>query len=127
MSPTTCLKLFDKPVLQLIRKQKKIYVILFLNWVGGAKLKSASNSLLVFMFVITNTMQKILKFDTVNTKDEKYFQKLGDRIKKLIEAKDVDQKSFAFDCEIGRTQLYMIENGKTNPRLLTLMKIADGL
>ena len=63
----------------------------------------------------------------MNTKDEKYFQKLGDRIKKLIEAKDVDQKSFAFDCEIGRTQLYMIENGKTNPRLLTLMKIADGL
>lgn len=63
----------------------------------------------------------------MNTKEEKYFQKLGDRIKKLREAKDVDQKSFAFDCEIGRTQLYMIENGKTNPRLLTLMKIADGL
>lgn len=63
----------------------------------------------------------------MNTKEEKYFQELGAKIKQLREEKDIDQKSFAFNCEIGRTQLYMIENGKTNPRLLTLMKIADGL
>lgn len=63
----------------------------------------------------------------MNTKESKYFQKLGARIKQLREEKGIDQKSFAFDCEIGRTQLYMIENGKTNPRLLTLMKIAEGL
>jgi transcriptional regulator with XRE-family HTH domain len=63
----------------------------------------------------------------VNTKEEKYFQKLGAKIKQLREEKGIDQKSFAFDCEIGRTQLYMIEKGRTNPRLLTLMKIADGL
>jgi transcriptional regulator with XRE-family HTH domain len=62
----------------------------------------------------------------VNTAEEKYFQKLGLKIKELREDKGFDQKSFAFDCEIGRTQLYMIENGKTNPRLLTLMKIAKG-
>ena len=63
----------------------------------------------------------------MNTKELKYFQKLGAKIKQLREEKGIDQKSFAFDCEIGRTQLYMIENGKTNPRLLTLMKIANGL
>ncbi|MEL6559164.1 MAG: helix-turn-helix transcriptional regulator [Bacteroidota bacterium] len=63
----------------------------------------------------------------MNTEEEKYFQKLGKRIKSLREQKGFDQKSFAFFCEIGRTQLYMIENGKTNPRLLTLMKIAEGL
>jgi len=63
----------------------------------------------------------------VNTKESKYFQKLGAKIKQLREEKEIDQKSFAFDCEIGRTQLYMIEKGRTNPRLLTLMKIADGL
>ena len=45
----------------------------------------------------------------------------------MREIKDFNQKAFAFDCEIGRTQLYMIENGKTNPRLLTLIKIAEGL
>lgn len=66
-------------------------------------------------------------FGIVNKKEEEYFQKLGARIKQLREEKGLDQKAFAFDCEIGRTQLYMIENGKTNPRLLTLMKIAGGL
>ena len=63
----------------------------------------------------------------MNTKESKYFQKLGAKIKQLREEKEIDQKSFAFDCEIGRTQLYMIEKGRTNPRLLTLMKIANGL
>lgn len=63
----------------------------------------------------------------MNTKEKKYLQKLGVRIKNLRKSKGIDQKSFAFDCEIGRTQLYMIENGKTNPRLITLKKISDGL
>ncbi len=66
-------------------------------------------------------------FGIVNKKEEKYFQKLGARIKQLREERGLDQKAFAFDCEIGRTQLYMIENGKTNPRLLTLIKISNGL
>ena len=66
-------------------------------------------------------------FGIVNKKEIGYFQKLGARIKQLREEKGIDQKAFAFECEIGRTQLHMIENGKTNPRLLTLMKIAKGL
>jgi len=72
-------------------------------------------------------MNNLSKFGIVNTKEEKYFQKLGAKIKQLREEKEIDQKSFAFDCDIGRTQLYMIEKGRTNPRLLTLIKIADGL
>ena len=63
----------------------------------------------------------------MNTKEEKYFKKLGDKIKILREEKGLDQKTFAFECEISRTQLHMIESGKTNPRLLTLMKIANTL
>ncbi|MCL6219691.1 helix-turn-helix domain-containing protein [Zunongwangia pacifica] len=63
----------------------------------------------------------------MNTKEQQYFEKLGAKIKQLREEKGLDQKAFAFDCELGRTQLYMIENGKTNPRLLTLIKIARGL
>lgn len=63
----------------------------------------------------------------VNTKETKYLKKLGLKIKALRENNHIDQKALAFDCEISRTQLYMIENGKTNPKLLTLMKIAEGL
>ena len=72
-------------------------------------------------------MNNLLKFGIVNTKGSEYLKKLGAKIKRLREEKDVDQKSFAFDCEIGRTQLYMIEKGRTNPRLFTLIKIASGL
>ena len=63
----------------------------------------------------------------MNTEEQQYLEKLGSKIKTLREAKGFDQKAFAFECGIGRTQLYMIENGKTNPRLLTLLKIAQGL
>ena len=63
----------------------------------------------------------------MSTKEEKYFRKLGEKIKQLREEKNLDQKAFAFDCEISRTQLHMIENGKTNPRLLTLIKITNAL
>ena len=63
----------------------------------------------------------------LNKEESAYFQKLGARIKSLREEKGLDQKAFAFECEIGRTQLHMIEKGKTNPRLLTLMKTAKGL
>lgn len=66
-------------------------------------------------------------FAIVNKKETEFFQKLGAHIKQLREEKGLDQKTFAFECEIGRTQLHMIENGKTNPRLLTLMKVAKGL
>ena len=72
-------------------------------------------------------MNNLSKFGIVNTKEAKYIRDLGKKIKRLREEKEIDQKSFAFDCEIGRTQLYMIEKGRTNPRLLTLMKIAKGL
>ena len=63
----------------------------------------------------------------MNIEEEKYFKNLGDCIRRLRELKGLDQKPFANQCGISRTQLYMIENGKTNPRLLTLLKIADGL
>lgn len=75
----------------------------------------------------TQGKNNIWIFAIVNTKEEKYFKTLGVRIKELREEKGLDQKAFAFDCEIGRTQLHMIENGKTNPRLGTLLKIANAL
>lgn len=75
----------------------------------------------------TQRKNKFWKFAIVNTKEEKYFIKLGIKIKALREELGLDQKAFAYECEIARTQLYMIENGKTNPRLGTLLKIATAL
>lgn len=55
------------------------------------------------------------------------FRTQDNKLMKAVENFWKDQKAFAFDCEIGRTQLPMIENGKTNPRVLTLIKIANAL
>jgi putative transcriptional regulator len=63
----------------------------------------------------------------VNTGEKKYLVKLGVHIRTLREAKGIDQKQFAFECGISRTQLYTIEKGETNPRAITLMRIAKGL
>ena len=53
-----------------------------------------------------------------------YFIGLGKRVQKLREQAGLDQKQFAFEAGISRTQLHMIEKGETNPRLRTMLKIA---
>ncbi|WP_246452143.1 helix-turn-helix domain-containing protein [Croceimicrobium hydrocarbonivorans] len=75
----------------------------------------------------TQYKKDLIKFGIVNKSDEKYLQFLGSRIKELREIKGLDQKAFAFHCDIGRTQLHKIEKAETNPRVLTLLKIAAGL
>lgn len=80
------------------------------------------------VFVIPNTEARdIPHFRKVNTAEQKYLVKLGKRIRTLREAKGIDQKQFAFECGISRTQLYTIEKGETNPRATTLIRIAKGL
>ena len=45
----------------------------------------------------------------MNSKEENHLKKIGEKLKKLRESKGLEQKGFAFDCEIGRTQHYMIK------------------
>lgn len=79
------------------------------------------------MFGKTNTIYKEnLQFRIVNY-EEAYFKELGSKIRRLRIEKGIEQKAFAFDCGIARTQLYMIENGKVDMRITTLRKIAHGL
>lgn len=56
--------------------------------------------------------------------DNIFFIALGLRIKRLREDKWMDQKSFAFDCDIARTQLHHIEKGEVNMGLVTIKRIA---
>lgn len=56
--------------------------------------------------------------------DNIFFIALGLRIKRLREDKGMDQKSFAFDCDIARTQLHHIEKGEVNMGLVTIKRIA---
>jgi transcriptional regulator with XRE-family HTH domain len=52
---------------------------------------------------------------------------LGLRLKELRIAADRSQDELAFDCELDRTYISLIERGKANPSLWTLAAIAHAL
>lgn len=62
----------------------------------------------------------------MDSAERQVLQSLGVRIRTLREQRGIDQKQFAFDCEMSRTQLHLIEKGEANPRISTFMKIAKG-
>ena len=52
---------------------------------------------------------------------------LGCRIKYLRKLTKMSIETLAFECEINKNYLCDIENGRRNPTLLVLCKIAKGL
>ena len=52
---------------------------------------------------------------------------LGCRIKYLRKLRKMSIETLSFECEINKNYLCDIENGRRNPTLLVLCKIAKGL
>jgi len=52
---------------------------------------------------------------------------LGKEILRIRKEKKLSQEELAFDCYIDRSNVAEIEQGKTNPTLKTLLKIANNL
>ncbi|RYH20551.1 MAG: XRE family transcriptional regulator, partial [Alcaligenaceae bacterium] len=52
---------------------------------------------------------------------------LGARLKKLRIEANRSQDELAFDCELDRTYISLIERGRANPSLWTLATIAHSL
>ncbi|KKP86746.1 MAG: Transcriptional regulator [Candidatus Roizmanbacteria bacterium GW2011_GWA2_35_8] len=53
--------------------------------------------------------------------------RLGKEISKIRKEKSLSQDDLALDCYIDRSNLAEIEEGKANPSLKVLCKIAEGL
>jgi DNA-binding XRE family transcriptional regulator len=51
----------------------------------------------------------------------------GRNLKRLREARDLSQEDFAWRAGIGRSEVTKYENGRRNPRLTTIVKMARGL
>lgn len=60
-------------------------------------------------------------------KEQKIFQKLGEIVKNLREKKQISLNIFSFENDIQKSLVSRIENGKNEPRLISLWKIAEGL
>ena len=54
-------------------------------------------------------------------------KKLGNNLKKIRTSKGITQGDIARSLEVGRGYISNVENGKTNPTLSTISKLAKAL
>ena len=53
--------------------------------------------------------------------------RLGQRIKKLREEKNLTQENIAFNIDTDKANISRLESGRVNPRFMTLLKVANEL
>lgn len=63
----------------------------------------------------------------MDEKDKKYLKRVGKNISKFRKAKKLTQEDVCTELEMDKPYLSSIENGRQNPTLLTLKKLADAM
>lgn len=59
--------------------------------------------------------------------NEQYLVRLGENISRIRKEKGITQIELGHRCDFDRSNMRRIESGRTNPTILTLKKISDGL
>jgi len=59
--------------------------------------------------------------------DEQFLKKLGENISRIRKEKGITQIELGHRCDFDRSNMRRIESGRTNPTVLTLKKICEGL
>ena len=54
-------------------------------------------------------------------------EKIGIRLRELRTEKGLSQEKFSFDCDLDRTYITSIEQGKRNVSIVNIEKIANAL
>jgi transcriptional regulator with XRE-family HTH domain len=62
-----------------------------------------------------------------NNRDDKILKKFGKKLKKLRTDRKMSTRVFADTAEIAHSQVWILETGKGNPSLTTLLSIAEAL
>jgi transcriptional regulator with XRE-family HTH domain len=63
----------------------------------------------------------------LNNRDDKLLKKFGKKLKKLRTERKMSTREFADTAEIAHSQVWVLESGKGNPSLTTLLSIAEAL
>jgi transcriptional regulator with XRE-family HTH domain len=63
----------------------------------------------------------------VKTSDKKKLKVLGARIRSLREKQNISQAQLAYECELSREYIGLVERGVYSPTITTLWAIADAL
>ena len=64
---------------------------------------------------------------SIKMKGNFVYQRLGEKLVKIRKQKSLSQDDLSSICDVDRTYIARIENGKANPSFKVLMKIARGL
>jgi len=64
---------------------------------------------------------------SIKMKGNFVYQRLGEKLTKLRKEKSLSQDDLSLLCDVDRTYIARIENGKANPSFKVLLKIARGL
>jgi transcriptional regulator with XRE-family HTH domain len=59
--------------------------------------------------------------------DEELLQLIGSKIRELRKSKSLSLQELAYKLEMEKSNLSIIENGRSNPQILTFAKIASAL
>ena len=59
--------------------------------------------------------------------NDKFLIALGKRVRKIRLEKNLSMDDLAYECDLEKSQIYRIENGKISPQVKTVKIIADGL
>lgn len=63
----------------------------------------------------------------VGKPNDKLLINLGKRIRKLRLEKNLSMDDLAYSCDLEKSQIYRIENGKISSQIKTIKSIAEGL
>ena len=63
----------------------------------------------------------------MDKKDKKYLKEIGQNIAEVRRKKNLTQVDVCTEIEMDKPYLSSIENGRQNPTLLTLKKLADAI
>jgi transcriptional regulator with XRE-family HTH domain len=62
-----------------------------------------------------------------NNRDEEILKAFGENLKRIRESKGLTTRQFADMAEIAHSQVWVLESGKGNPSLTTLLAISKTL
>jgi DNA-binding XRE family transcriptional regulator len=68
-----------------------------------------------------------LSCSMANNRNEKVLKNFGENLKKIRESKGLTTRQFADLAEIAYSQVWVLESGKGDPSLTTLLTIAKAL
>ncbi len=71
--------------------------------------------------------KKVAKKREFTPEETEFLSQVGEQIATIRKKRKITQKALADHCEFDRSNMRRIEAGRTNPTLLNLEKIAEGL